>query len=191
MKNHDQSPSNRSTVVWLSVAVGLAVAARLLPHPPNFTPLAALGLFAGAVSLRPKLAGFAILAAMLVSDMFLGFHPLMPVIYGCLLANIAIGTFFVRGGRGSRFSFNLKSTGRIFAGSLMGSVLFFVVTNFAHFLAFYPMTSSGLMSCYTAAIPFFQYTITGDLVYSGVLFGAFALSMTGSRTAVASFETAR
>lgn len=190
MKNQDQTSSNRSTFLWLGAAVGLAIAARLLPHPPNFTPLAALGLFAGSVSLRPKLVGIAILAAMLVSDLFLGFHPLMPVIYGCLLANIAIGAFFVRGGRDSKFSFNLNSTGRIFAGSLMGSVLFFVVTNFAHFLAFYPMTGSGLMSCYTAAIPFFQYTVTGDLVYSGVLFGAFALSMVPGRAAVSQSRTA-
>lgn len=190
MKDQDTTPSHRSTILCLAAAVALAVVARLLPHPPNFTPLAALGLFAGAISLRPKLAGVAIVAAMLVSDLFLGFHSLMPVIYGCLLANIAIGAFFVRGGSDSKFSFNLNSVGRVVGGSLMGSVLFFVVTNFAHFLAFYPMTGTGLVSCYTAAIPFFQYTLSGDLVYSGVLFGAFALSMVRSRTAATQLRSA-
>lgn len=190
MKSQNQTPTSRSTILWLGAAVGLAIAARLLPHPPNFTPLAALGLFAGAVSLRPKLAAFGILTAMLVSDLFLGFHSLMPVVYGCLLASIAIGSFFVRGSGNSEFSFNVNSTGRILAGSLMGSVLFFVVTNFAHFLAFYPMTGTGLISCYTAAIPFFQYTVSGDLAYSGVLFGAYALSMVRGRAAATQLRAA-
>jgi hypothetical protein len=189
MKNLNESQSSRSTILWLGAAVLVAIAARLLPHPPNFTPLAALGLFAGSVSSRPKWATIGILTAMFVSDCFLGFHPMMPIIYACLIVNIAIGSWFVRGG-GDRFSFTLGSTGRIVAGSLMGSVLFFVVTNFAHFLAFYPGTMTGLVGCYTAAIPFFQYTLAGDLVYSGVLFGSLAFSMVRSRSAVIGMESA-
>lgn len=163
-----------SQVAMVGAAILIAVGSRVLPHPPNFTPLAALGLFAGAVSLRPWVAAIVVVAAMLISDAVIGFHSLMPVVYGCLLVNLIIGSRMVRGREG--FQFNAASCGRIVAGSLMGSVLFFLVTNFAVFTTSYPTTGAGLASCYTAALPFFQYTLTGDLFYSAVLFGAYALS---------------
>ncbi len=162
-----------SQLALLGAAVVVAVASRLLPHPPNFTPLAAIGLFAGAISLRPAVAAGVILVAMLVSDAFLGFHSLMPIVYGCLLINLLIGSRLVRQNGG--FQVGAASCGRIVAGSLIGSVLFFLITNFGVFLTSYPATGSGLMACYTAALPFLQYTVTGDLAYSAVLFGAYAL----------------
>lgn len=171
-----------SHIVFVGAAVLVAVASRLLPHPPNFTPLAAIGLFAGAISLRPAVAAGVVVVAMLVSDAFLGFHPLMPVVYGCLLANLVIGSRLVR--RNGGFQMSAASCGRIAAGSVIGSVLFFLITNFAVFLTSYPATGSGLMACYTAALPFFQYTVTGDLAYSAVLFGAFALSFAKSEAPV-------
>ncbi|MBB3207950.1 hypothetical protein FHS27_003777 [Rhodopirellula rubra] len=180
------STISTSQVAMIGAAMAVAVAARLLPHPPNFTPMAAIGLFAGAVCLRPVVAASAIVGAMLISDLFLGFHTLMPIVYGCLLVNLVIGARFVRGANGLQFG--AASCGRIIAGSLIGSVLFFLVTNFAHFLAFYPPTMGGLAACYTAAIPFFQFTVSGDLAYTGVMFGSLALisiksgSFVGTRT---------
>nr|WP_146580154.1 DUF6580 family putative transport protein [Neorhodopirellula pilleata] len=163
-----------SHAVMLMAAVAVAVIARLLPHPPNFTPLAALGLFAGTVSRKPAMAAVAVVAAMLVSDAVIGFHSLMPLVYGCLLVNIAIGALWVRGSRSTDLTAGFATTGRIVSGTLMGSVLFFLVTNLGCFVAFYPTTLAGLIACYTAAIPFFQYTLAGDLVYTGALFGLFA-----------------
>jgi hypothetical protein len=60
---------------------------------------------------------------------------------------------------------------------LASSVLFFVLTNFGvwAFDALYPKTLEGLMACYVAAIPFFRNTLLGDLSYTVVLFGGFAL----------------
>lgn len=157
----------------VGAAILIAVGSRVLPHPPNFTPIAALGLFAGTVSLRPWVAAIVVVAAMLISDAVIGFHSLMPVVYGCLLANLMIGSHLIRSREG--FQFGVASCGRIVAGSLIGSVLFFIVTNFAVFLTSYPTTGAGLVACYTAALPFFQYTLTGDFFYSAVLFGAYAL----------------
>ena len=60
----------------------------------------------------------------------------------------------------------------------MGSSLaFFLGTNFAHWAVTgqYPISLSGLSACYLAALPFLKYTLAGDLVFSGVLFGAAAL----------------
>lgn len=162
-----------SQIALVGAAVLIAVGSRVLPHPPNFTPLAALGLFAGAMSVRPWVAVLVVVAAMLMSDAVIGFHSLMPVVYGCLLVNLAIGFRLMRSRDG--FQLGAASCGRIVVGSFIGSLLFFLVTNFAVFLTFYPATGAGLLACYTSALPFFQYTLTGDLFYSAVLFGTYAL----------------
>lgn len=150
--------------------IGVAVASRLLPHPPNFTPLAAMCLFAGALTISPRMMAAAVIVAMLVSDAVLGFHSLMPVVYGCLLANFVIGRRLVGANANAM---------KVVAGSLVGSALFFLVTNFAVWVAFYPSTLTGLAACFTAAIPFFQYTLAGDMVYSGLFFGVYALATSG------------
>jgi hypothetical protein len=66
---------------------------------------------------------------------------------------------------------------RVGGAAVASSVLFFLITNFGTWTlsGMYPMTASGLAACYVAAIPFFQNTIAGDLFYSGLLFGGFAL----------------
>jgi hypothetical protein len=66
---------------------------------------------------------------------------------------------------------------RLGGAAIASSVLFFVLTNFGMWLSsgFYPLTLAGLEACFVAAIPFFQNTLAGDLFYSGVLFGGFAL----------------
>ena len=51
------------------------------------------------------------------------------------------------------------------------SVLFFVVTNFAVWIMwdYYPNTLEGLIMCYTMAIPFFQNTLLGTVVYTALM----------------------
>lgn len=146
---------------------------RLVPHPPNFTPLGALALFAGAHYGRRSLAFILPIAAMLVSDSILqlttgwGFHSMLPVIYLALAVAVPIG-FLVRS-RGI-------GVGSVAGGSLLASTIFFIVTNFAVWASsgMYPLTLSGLVACYVAAIPFFGNTIAGDLFFSALLFGTFA-----------------
>ncbi len=148
----------------------VAAAMRLLPHPPNFTPIAAMALFGGA-QYTSKRAAFVIpLAAMALSDVALGFgfHRLMPFVYGSFALIVCLG-LWIRQRR------SLLSIG---AAALVGSVLFFVVTNFGVWLEghLYPPTVEGLLACYVAAIPFFRNTLAGDAVYTIVLFGGFALA---------------
>lgn len=153
----------------------LAALARLAPHPPNFAPIGALALFGGA-RLRGWQAYTVPLLAMLVTDPILnwmhGAHTISVmtvVIYGCFLLNVFLGRSLLR---------NTTSAPRIAAVALLGSLQFFVITNFFVWLGareIYPLTSSGLVACYIAAIPFFAWTALGDLFYSGLLFTAYAL----------------
>lgn len=152
----------------LCAVVLLAALARLLPHPPNFAPVAALALFAGAHLSRKAWALAVPLAAMLLSDAYLGFHDLTLVVYGAFAAAVGIG-FLLRG----------RCRLPMIAGaSLTSSVLFFVVTNFAVWAvgSIYPKTVAGLAACYAAAIPFFHNTLAGDAFYTAVLFGGWALA---------------
>jgi len=148
---------------------------RLLPHPPNFTPVGAVALFGGA-RLRGWQACAVPLLAMLLTDPILsqraGFAPYSwssLIIYGCFLINVALGRVFLS---------HSSNPGRIAAVVLAGSTQFFLITNFASWIGhggLYPHTFSGLVECYTLALPFFGRTILGDLFYTGVLFSVYAL----------------
>ena len=144
-----------------------AALSRFVPHPPNFTPILAMALFGGAMLGDKKLSLIVPLAAMLLSDIFIGFHADMPAVYLSFIAITLIGGAMIK---------SPKVT-NVIAGSLVAAVLFFVVTNFSSWLMWemYPKTLSGLLLSYEAAIPFFRNTMIATLVFSGVMFGAFKL----------------
>ena len=158
------------------VLVGLIVAAamtRLIPHPPNFTPVEATALFAGAYFIDRRFAILVPIAAMVLSDIFIGFfHGTLPVVYGCM----ALIAWFGRG------LMQKRTPVRIAAYGFASAVFFFVVTNFAVWAGsgMYPPTFEGLVACYTMALPFFQNTLAGVAFYSIVLFGGFALLELGA-----------
>ena len=154
-------------ILTLLTAIVAAAALRLLPHPPNFTPIGAMALFSGAQFGRRPLAFVAPLGALLLSDAVLGFHVWMPFVYGSIALIVLIGWF----------ALSRVSVLRLAGAAVASSVLFFAVTNFGIWMfgGTYPQTIAGLAACYLAAIPFFQNTLAGDLFYTGVLFGGFAL----------------
>jgi uncharacterized protein DUF6580 len=157
------------------LAIGLVVAgalARLAPHPWNFTPVGSVSLFAGA-RLRGWQAFLLPLVLMAITDPLLGgYSAATPFIYAAFVMTVWIGR-------------RLQSTAspvRIGLACVASSVLFFVLSNFGTWLAWYPHTAAGLAQCYTLALPFFGRTLAGDLIYSGVLFGLHAwLSRTISK----------
>jgi hypothetical protein len=154
-----------------TVLIGMILAAaamRLLPHPPNFSPIAAMALFGGAY-LRHRWAGFAApMLALFVSDLILGFYDHMEIVYGALALTVCLG-WWLRANR---------SPLRVVGAALAGSVIFYVITNFGTWAlgSMYPHTAAGLADCYVAAIPFFQNTVAGDLCFTALLFGGFGLA---------------
>ncbi len=150
------------------LAVILAAAAfRLLPHPPNFTPIGAMALFSGA-HFRDRGYSFVVpLAAMFLSDLVIGLHPLIPVVYGSFALVVTIG-FWLR---------SRKNILTIAGAALASSLVFFLITNFGVWAlgSLYPKTIAGLLAAYVAAIPFFRNTVAGDLFYTAILFAGFAL----------------
>lgn len=158
------------------VLIAVAATSRFLPHPPNVACIGALGLFAGCY-LSGRRAYLVPLAAMLVSDIVghflaipgMGFYNLatMGLVYAGVLATVPIG----------RWMHDHKSKLRLPAGSIAASTVFFLLSNFGVFLGgWYEMSLGGLASCYVRALPFYGYTIAGDLLFVGLLFGAYEMS---------------
>jgi len=150
------------------VLILLAAASRLLPHPPNFAPIAAIGLFAGA-ALDRRMAWLVPFAALLLSDAVLGFyHPVsMFWNYAGFAACLVLGAGLL----GPR-----RSLKRFTAATLTSSVAFFALSNFGMWASgYYPRTFAGLVECYVAALPFFRNTLASDIVYTAALFGGWAL----------------
>jgi hypothetical protein len=160
---------------WRPVALSLTVlgaVARLLPHPPNFAPVGATSLFAGAR--LPRWQAYLVpLVALAVTDPILsplyGFQPYSKYLLFSYLS-VLISVWL---GRRLR---NTESISRIAAITVLNSIQFFLVTNFGSWLWFqaYPRTAAGLASCYIAAIPFFGWTLASDVLFTAVLFGLYA-----------------
>lgn len=158
--------NNRSLAILSMIVLGIVL--RWLPHPPNFSPVAAVALFGGAYLSRRWLSLLLPIAVLLVSDALIGFYSLMPVVYLCFVITAMFGWTM----------HSNKSALKIGAYSLVSAVLFYVVTNFAvwFYEPLYSKDWAGLISCYVAAIPFFGYNVIGNLVFSGVMFGLFAFA---------------
>jgi hypothetical protein len=164
---------------WVLVTMIVAAAmTRLLPHPPNFSPVEAIALFGGAYFASRAWALAVPLMAMLLSDIVLG--AMLGGAYGSYVASASFWLVYACIALSTLLGFGLRgkvSGARVLGFSLAGSVLFFVVTNFGVWASgtMYPKTGAGLMAAYTAGIPFFQWTVLGTLSYAALLFGGFAL----------------
>ena len=159
-------------VIPLLCIVLVAAVARVLPHPPNIAPVTGLALLSGAVIGKRWMYTLP-LAAMLLSDLFIGFHGTIPYVYGSFVLITLLGSRFLR--NTSIHGITAHITPVQLAGvSFVSSVLFFIITNFGVWISseMYEKTLDGLLQCYTMAIPFFRNTITGDLIYTfGFFYG--------------------
>lgn len=168
-------PIRLITLVTIILATALF---RLVPHWPNFTPIAALALFGAATFERKWLGLVAPLAAMLLSDALIGFHGSMGAVYLSFALTWLLGVWALPERRTERLT-----VGRVAAASVTASILFFLITNFAVWYGstFYPQNLPGLITCYVSGLAFYNGTsfflngLAGDLFYSALLFGGYHL----------------
>jgi len=186
--NQLKQPSSQSDFArgfnHLAVVIGmiaLAFASRLVPHPWNVTAVTAVALFGGTMLRDWRLALIVPLSAMWLSDLVLnnliyqqffdGFvlwHSDLAWTYAAVALTVLLGRSVLM---------QHRSALRIAGISVTASSLFFVLTNFGVWASglLYPLTANGLLACYVAALPFYAQQLVGDLVWCGVLFGAYAL----------------
>ena len=150
--------------MWVAVGmVILIILSRLIPHPPNFTPVLATALFCGSLYARPSHALLIPLFGMMAGDLVLGLHDQIWAVYLAVALCVGLGRWMLT---------PLGALATVAAG-VSGSVLFFLLTNFAVWLQgdLYPLTAAGLLTCYVAAIPFFHHTLIATLLFGLALLG--------------------
>lgn len=137
-----------------------------IPHIWNFTAVGALAIFAGAQFSDKRVAFILPLAAMALSDLFIG-NGFSWLVYTGFVAMVACG-LLIR---------NKVNTVNVVLASFISASVFYLITNFAFFypISFYPHNFAGVMTSYTVALPFFRNMLIGNLIYSALLFGAFYL----------------
>lgn len=162
----------------ISLFVLLAALSRLLPHPPNFTPIGGMALFGAAYFSKRHLAIIIPFLALWMSDLILnnvvyaayfeGFSWFgIPVVYLAMIAIALMGTKLLK---------KIKVSNLIIA-SLLASSVFFLITNLGSWWIdpIYTKDITGVLTAYTAGLPFFLNTIAGDLFFTAVLFGGYEL----------------
>jgi len=138
-------------IILISFLIVFAVLSRLIPHPPNFTPIGGIAIF-GAIKITNKyIAVLLPLICMFISDLYLGFTLVSLFVYF---------SFFLI----SLISIHIKTNtiNKVF----LSSFIFFFITNFGVWLIGYPLTLEGFSACYLLAIPFYINTILGDFFYT-------------------------
>ena len=153
-------------LLWIGMVV-VGASARLLPHPWNFTPMMAIGLFAGSHARKLSTGVLATLFALALSDAVLGFYPGFWYVYGAALIPVLLG----------RLIRNRSGALVIAAAVFVSSFSFFLITNFVAWATdgLYPLTIGGLSECYVAGIPFYRNQVLGDAVYTVAIFGGYAI----------------
>ncbi len=168
--------------LFISGIVVLAALSRVIPHPWNFTPVIAILIFSAANFKNNYLKIIIPFLIILLSDILLeikdgnGFHSGTAVVYASYLLISFISYFILK----------RTNAAKILATSVLSSIVFFLITNFAYFypasptvnlaLGTYPHNIDGVISSYTSAFPFFRSALFGDLLFTGILFGVYALS---------------
>jgi hypothetical protein len=149
---------------WLAVIILFLAFSRLIPHPPNFTPLGAMALLAGACIKDLRVSLLIPMIAMLLSDAIIGFHSSMLFVYAAVALIVVASHFWLA--RLSLLSIGLAATA--------SAIIFFLVTNFGAWLShdMYAHNASGLAQAYIAGIPFFKNTLLSNLLFTAVSFFA-------------------
>ena len=156
------------------VLILVAALLRIFPHPPNVTPVASIALFGGAYLSR-RFALLYPLCIMVLSDVFL--NPMLGVPLVLPESFFVYMSFLITGCLGLLCR-SRRSVGALYLAALASSVQFFILTNFGTWLVsgMYSKNIPGLLECYTMAIPFFRYSLAGDLVWVSLIVGAYRLS---------------
>jgi len=150
-------------IAYILILLGLLI--RLVPHAPNMAPVAAIAIFAGAY-LDRRVVPWVPLAIMVVTDLIIGLHGVFLYTWGAFILIGYMGMWLR----------NRKSAGMIFGATVLSAFVFFAITNFGVWLAWYPRTAAGFVDCYIKALPFLRNTMISNVIFAFLLFGAYELA---------------
>jgi len=150
-------------LAYILIAMGFLM--RLIPHAPNMAPVAAIALFSGAY-LNKKIVPWVPLAIMVLTDLIIGLHGVFLYTWGAFVI-IGFMGYKLRQGR---------TPGKVLGMTVLSACVFFVISNFGVWLAWYPHTAQGFMNCFIKALPFFRNTMAVNIIFAFILFGTYELA---------------
>jgi hypothetical protein len=144
---------------YLKISLGIFIvlaASRFIPHPPNFTTLLGLAFYIPAILGVGYIP--ALIVSFLITDIIIGFHGIMLFTLGSVLFIGLLSQYF------------LKTYISRISGSLLGAVLFFLITNFGVWsYGSYGYSFNSLIICYTVALPFFVYSLISTIIFATIV----------------------
>lgn len=149
--------------------ITILIFSRLIPHPPNFTPIIAAAILCGAIFRNIYFTMITIFLSMFISDLYLGFYSTIFYTYFALFVIAFLFNF-------NKKKLNYQNT---LIYGLVGSIIFFIISNFGVWTTgeLYSKNLNGLIQCYFLAIPFFKNTLLSTIFYSYIgLFTAIFMS---------------
>ena len=154
----------RSKNFFSILLILLLTLSRLIPHPPNFTPIIAIAVMSGFLFRNIYHSLTLLIISMLLSDLIIGYHNNIFFVYFPLIFITTIFSFFFT-------KLNFKN---LFFYAFIGSLIFFVISNFGVWLLgnLYEKNLNGLLNCYILAIPFFKNTFFSTIVFTYSTFTA-------------------
>ncbi len=135
---------------FILLLICIAIVSRIVPHPPNFTPITAIALFSSIHFKKKFFRYFIPVTGLIISDIIIGISLINIFVYLSFILIAFIGTKFQK--------INNYSI-------LLSSISFFIISNFGVWIIGYPKDIEGFILCYYMALPFFINTILGDLFY--------------------------
>ena len=144
-------------ILLIIILTLFAIFSRLIPHPPNFTPLLAIALYSG-VCFKNKFLFIIPLLSMVISDFFLGYHNVIFWVYLSLLIIFYMGYLLFK-----KYTFR-----NLILLSFVSSIMFFILSNLGVWIIGYPKSFEGFVACYVAAIPFFHNTLISTILFSSI-----------------------
>ena len=144
----------KNTVNITFKSLVILIFTRLIPHPPNFTALIAVSIYVPMLCGQKHLYG--VILAMILTDLFLGFHPYIFWTWGSI---IFIGTI-------SKFYHSVFVR---YTSVILGTLAYYIITNFGVWLAGdYGYSISGIFACYTVAIPFLGNSMAAAIFFATI-----------------------
>ena len=175
----------KKNILLIVALIVIGILGRMIPHPPNFTPIIAIALLASYVFKNKWIVILTPLMAMWISDLvlnnyrytghhdggFLVFSSSSLWVYGPIICIALLGTVLIKKVKISNIALS----------SISGSLIFFLVSNFGVWISgtMFPKSLFGFIACYTAALPYFGNALVGDLVYCTILFTSYSLAFSG------------
>tara|TARA_Y100000590_G_scaffold213372_1_gene241794 strand:- start:60892 stop:61410 length:519 start_codon:yes stop_codon:yes gene_type:complete len=142
--------------------VFILIFSRLIPHPPNFTPIIAVAILSHYFFKNIYMSFSVLFVSLFISDLIIGLYTNMILVYFSIFI---IAYIFFK-------NFKMVNYKNLFIAGLIGSLIFFLISNFGVWLlgSLYEKNFSGLINCYVLAIPFFKNTFLSTIFYSYLTF---------------------